>query len=43
LEVIVESPIVPDGNDWSAAVQLRDAARAAILRQCGEPDLCFRS
>ena len=39
LEVIVESPIVPDGNDWSAAVRLRDAARAAILRHCGEPDL----
>lgn len=39
LEVIVDLPIQPDGNDWSAAVRLRDAARAAILRHCGEPDL----
>ena len=38
LEVIVESPIMPDGDDWSAAVRLRDAARAVILRHCGEPD-----
>ena len=41
LEVIVESPMSPDGDDWSAAVKLRDAARAAILRHCGEPDLGF--
>jgi 1-acyl-sn-glycerol-3-phosphate acyltransferase len=39
LEVIVESPIPPDGEGWAAAVRLRDAARAAILRHCGEPDL----
>ena len=39
LEVIVEPPIPPDGADWAAAVRLRDAARAAILRHCGEPDL----
>ncbi|HRZ23240.1 MAG TPA: AMP-binding protein [Candidatus Contendobacter sp.] len=39
LEVIVEPPISPDGADWAAAVRLRDAARAAILRHCGEPDL----
>jgi len=38
LEVIVESPIMPDGDDWSAAVRLRDAARAVILRHCGESD-----
>jgi len=38
LEVIVEPPIAPDGEDWSAAVRLRDAARAVILRDCGEPD-----
>jgi hypothetical protein len=37
--VIVESPIPPEGEDWAAAVRLRDAARAAILRHCGEPDL----
>jgi len=38
LEVIVEPPMTPDGDDWSAAVRLRDAARAVILRNCGEPD-----
>ncbi|MFZ1830262.1 MAG: AMP-binding protein [Candidatus Competibacteraceae bacterium] len=38
LEVIVEPLIAPDGDDWSAAVRLRDAARAVILRNCGEPD-----
>jgi 1-acyl-sn-glycerol-3-phosphate acyltransferase len=39
LEVIVEAPIPPDGDDWAAAVRLRDAARAVILQHCGEPDL----
>ena len=39
LEVIVEPAISPDGEDWAAAVRLRDAARAVILRHCGEPDL----
>ena len=39
LEVIVEAPIAPDGDDWAAALRLRDAARAAILQHCGEPDL----
>jgi 1-acyl-sn-glycerol-3-phosphate acyltransferase len=39
LSVIVSPPIAPQGSDWSAAVQLRDAARAEILRRCGEPDL----
>ena len=32
-------PIMPDGNDWNAAVRLRDRVRAEILRRCGEPDL----
>ena len=32
-------PIAPAGTDWAAAVALRDAARAHILRHCGEPDL----
>jgi len=39
LEVIIESPIRPEGEDWAAAVRLRDATRAAILRQSEEPDL----
>ncbi len=33
------APLAPDGTDWAAALRLRDAARAAILRHCGEPDL----
>lgn len=28
-----------EGAGWSAALQLRDATRAVILRECGEPDL----
>jgi len=39
LRVVVGEPIRPQGRDWSAAVRLRDAARAEILRYCGEPDL----
>jgi hypothetical protein len=27
------------GDPWAVAVRLRDAARAEILRHCGEPDL----
>ena len=33
------APIAPEGGDWAAAVKLRDAVRAEILRHCGEPDL----
>jgi len=29
---------VKDGDNWSAAMRLRDTARAVILRHCGEPD-----
>jgi acyl carrier protein len=36
------APVAPQGTDWSAAVQLRDAVRAEILRHCGEPDLAPR-
>jgi hypothetical protein len=32
-------PEVPEGSGWAAAVALRDAARAAILARCGEPEL----
>ena len=39
VRVIVGAPIVPEGADWAAAVRLRNAARGAILRHCGEPDL----
>ncbi|MBF2759677.1 MAG: AMP-binding protein [Ectothiorhodospiraceae bacterium AqS1] len=30
------------GSQWAQAVRLRDAARAVILSQCGEPDLGAR-
>ncbi|OGA17507.1 MAG: hypothetical protein A3I63_05525 [Betaproteobacteria bacterium RIFCSPLOWO2_02_FULL_66_14] len=37
--VSVGAPISPKGDDWSAALELRGAVRAEILRACGEPDL----
>ncbi len=37
--VTISAPIAPQGADWAAAVKLRDAVRAEILRHCGEPDL----
>jgi 1-acyl-sn-glycerol-3-phosphate acyltransferase len=37
--VVYGVPIAPSGADWAGAVKLRDAARAHILRHCGEPDL----
>ena len=39
IAVTVGEPIRPRGADWSAALELRDAARAVILKHCGEPDL----
>lgn len=33
--------IQPEGDDWNAAVQLRDQARRAVLLKCGEPDLAY--
>ena len=33
------APVAPDGEDWNAAVRLRDRVRADILKHCGEPDL----
>jgi hypothetical protein len=35
-------PIQPDGDDWAAALRLRDRVRAALLERLerdGEPDL----
>ncbi len=37
--VVVGEPLVPSGRDWQAALDLRNAARAEILRHSGEPDL----
>jgi 1-acyl-sn-glycerol-3-phosphate acyltransferase len=39
ISVTIGRPIMPEAADWAAALQLRDAARAQILRHCGEPDL----
>jgi 1-acyl-sn-glycerol-3-phosphate acyltransferase len=39
ISVTVSAPVAPEGNDWNAAVKLRDRVRADILRYCGEPDL----
>jgi len=37
--VTIGAPLRDDGNDWNAAVRIRDAARCEILNHCGEPDL----
>jgi 1-acyl-sn-glycerol-3-phosphate acyltransferase len=39
IAVTIRPPIPPKGSDWSAAVELRDAVRAEILKYCGEVDL----
>jgi 1-acyl-sn-glycerol-3-phosphate acyltransferase len=39
IHVHIGRPLFPDGEDFDAALRLRNAARAAILGQCGEPDL----
>jgi 1-acyl-sn-glycerol-3-phosphate acyltransferase len=37
--VRIGTPIPPAGADFTAALRLRDSARAAILADCGEPDV----
>jgi 1-acyl-sn-glycerol-3-phosphate acyltransferase len=39
IAVTIGEAVVPDGEDWAAALRLRDRARADILQHCGEPDL----
>jgi 1-acyl-sn-glycerol-3-phosphate acyltransferase len=39
IEVRILAPITVRGNDWQAALELRDRSRAAILAATGEPDL----
>jgi hypothetical protein len=36
--VFIAAPLAPRGTDWSAALELKDVARRAILAHCGEPD-----
>lgn len=39
ISLTISDPIKPSGSDLPSAVQLRDAVRAVILANCGEPDL----
>jgi acyl carrier protein len=39
IDVTIEPPIQPTGTDFTAMLALRDAARAAMLKHVGEPDL----
>ncbi len=39
VRIVFGDPIAAGGRGWSAVVNLRDATREAILRNCGEPDL----
>ena len=39
ISVHLGRPHLPDGSDFEAAVRLRDAVRAAMLEQSGDPDL----
>lgn len=39
ISITISAPITPEGTDWPAAIKLRNATRAEILRFCGEPDL----
>ena len=39
ISITIGAPIVPSGNDWKAALELRDRAREHILKHCGEPEL----
>ncbi len=38
LRVQISAPLMAQGNDWQAALQLRDAARQWILERVEEPD-----
>jgi 1-acyl-sn-glycerol-3-phosphate acyltransferase len=39
IAVDIAEPIKPTGTDFTAMLELRDKARAAMLARCGEPDL----
>lgn len=39
VRITMGSALKEDGTDWDAAIRLKEAARAEILRHCGEPDL----
>lgn len=37
--ITISQPIMPKGDDWKAAIELRNAVRHEILSRVGEPDL----
>jgi len=39
IDIDIGPPIHPTGDDWDAALRLRDETRAFILEHCGETDL----
>ncbi|MGO9034254.1 AMP-binding protein [Mycobacterium sp.] len=39
VDIAVGEPIWPSGADWAAAVELQHAARNAVMRLSGEPDV----
>jgi 1-acyl-sn-glycerol-3-phosphate acyltransferase len=39
VSVVIEEPIQPSGTDFTAILAMRDAARGAMLKHVGEPDL----
>jgi 1-acyl-sn-glycerol-3-phosphate acyltransferase len=39
ISVHIGEPLAPTGRDFAAVIRLRNAARAGILAQLGEPDL----
>jgi 1-acyl-sn-glycerol-3-phosphate acyltransferase len=38
VRVTIGLPLIPEGEDWTAALALRDAARTAVAHACGEPE-----
>ena len=43
LHITIGRPIVPKGEDWNAAIELRDAARREVLAHVREPDLALET
>jgi 1-acyl-sn-glycerol-3-phosphate acyltransferase len=39
INVTISAPLLPEGEGWQVALNLRDAARREISRHCGEIDL----
>jgi 1-acyl-sn-glycerol-3-phosphate acyltransferase len=39
VSIAIGAPLISQGEEWNAALKLRDETRAEILRGCGEPDL----